>query len=92
MIKLIRVLAAEDGTDFDNICSFTTENYVGVWWHEEERFVLIPKHDIEFHGKMLPVCCTLHELDIAVFEYCEEHIEDVSTSSAYSFALEESHD
>lgn len=87
MIKLKRILAPADGTDFDNICSFTTETYVGIWNHCTESFMMFAKEDSEFNCVDLGRPETLDELDDAVYEECKEHIDAVSALSNYEFKL-----
>lgn len=87
MIKLIRTLAPEDGSDFEDILSFVTESYMGVWNHGSDSFVLFAASDIELNITELPRCRSLDELDNAVYKACEEHIEAVSRSCAYEFKL-----
>ena len=87
MIKLTRILAPADGTDFEDICSFSTESYVGIWDHEASAFVLFAKSDSEFHCMVLPHCESLDELDDAVHAKCDEHIDEVSESSSYEFKI-----
>ena len=92
MIKLTRILAPANGADFEDICSFSTKNYVGVWDHEANAFALFAKSDIEFNYMLLPRCESLDELDDAVYAKCDEHIEEVSESSSYEFRIIERED
>ena len=89
MIQLIRTLAPENGMHFDEICSFHTANYIGIWNPAEDKFALVAKHDAEFRLVHLPICATLDELDSRVFAECEEHIVAVSDRSTYKLALTE---
>ncbi len=86
MAKVITTITAE-GIEFDEICSFETENYVGIWCGSLFAYVLMPKEDGEFECSILPVCSNLKELDNAVYNWCEEHIEEVYESSTYEFVL-----
>ena len=87
MIKLTRILAPANGADFEDICSFSTKNYVGIWDHEANAFALFAKSDYEFHCMALPYCESMDELDDAVYAKCDEHIEEVSESSSYEFRI-----
>jgi len=79
MIALKRILAPVDDTKFNDICSFETENYIGIWV-DQDGFILLTKEDIEFQYKIIGSVDSLEELDDKVYEYCEEHIDSVSTS------------
>ena len=89
MIKLIRTLTPENGMKFHDICSFETENYIGIYNHATDRFVIMGQSDFELHLTTLSYCDTLDELDKAVYEACEEHIIGVSESSTYEFIIKE---
>lgn len=82
MIEVKRVIAAADGTPFENINSFITENYVGVFTHHEgeDVFAVFPK-DGGFEMSLVPFPDCLQELDEKIFDLVEEHIEKVSTSN-----------
>lgn len=87
MIKLKRVLAPVNGVDFNDICSFTTETCIGIYDHGREEWLLIEREAAQFDSCYLGCPGTLEELDDAVYAIIGEHIEGVSTSSTYSFAL-----
>ena len=89
MVKLIRILTPENGMKFHDICSFETENCIGMYNHAEDRFVVMNQRGYELHLTTLPACDTLDELDNAVYESCEEHIIGVSESSNYEFIIKE---
>ena len=86
-MKLKRMLAPENGADFENIVSFATESYIGIWDHCSNGFLLIAKEDIEFSCEELGNFDTLDELDDAVYIACDEHIQEVFESSAYKITL-----
>lgn len=89
MVKLIRSLAPENGMPFNDICSFHTMNYIGIWNFVADKFTLIAKSDIEFRAVNLLSCESLDELDGRVYAACDEHIIGVSDRSTYSFTLTE---
>ena len=89
MVKLIRTLAPENGMQFEEICSFHTMNYIGVWNHAADTFALVAKSDVEFNLVHLPTCENLDELDDRVYAECDEHIISVSDRSAFVIALTE---
>lgn len=89
MIKLTRVLAPEDGTEYENINSFATEGYIGIWNGDLAKFVLIAKRDGAFCPATLPFCGSLDELDEAVYKECGERIREVSESGGYEIRIAE---
>lgn len=85
MIELKRVIAPIDDTPFDEICSFETENYIGMYVDDFPKyhisgFILMPKDDIEFGIIFIEIPNDLEKLDTIVYGKVEEHIESVSTS------------
>lgn len=90
MVGLVRTLAPANGMNFDDICSFTTEHYVGIWNHCEDAFAIMAKDDCEFNLEHLPSYIeTLDALDDIVYNKVEEHIISVSDNSNYTFKLED---
>ena len=89
MIKLIRTLAPENGMKFEDVLSFETENYVGMYSHTDDSFILFARSDEYFNPVVLENCNTLDELDEAVYEECNEHITGVSESCSYRIVFEE---
>ena len=87
MIKVKRTLVPANGALFDDICSFMTETCIGIYDHGREEWLLIEREATQFDSCYLGRPNTLEELDEDVFAIIGEHIEGVSTSSAYSFAL-----
>jgi hypothetical protein len=45
MVKLIRTLAPENGMAFEDVLSFETENYVGLWNHVNDTFVIFARSE-----------------------------------------------
>lgn len=90
MIEVKRVIAAADGTAFQDINSFTTENYIGIFTQHADKdvFAVFPR-DGEF--EMLLISCpdSLQALDDQLFDLLEEHIEKVSTSSNIEIKISE---
>ena len=89
MIGLIRSLSPKNGMSFEDICSFETENYYGIYNHTGEEFLIIAKEDngmnlcaIDSHS-----CHSLDELDVETYTICAEHIIGVSTSQKYKFQV-----
>ena len=89
MVKIIRTLTPENGMKFHAICSFETENHIGIYNYAEDRFVIMNQSDYGLHLITLPACATLDELDNAVYKVCDEHIIGVSESSTYEFVIKE---
>lgn len=88
MIKLIRTLAPENGMNFEDVLSFETENYIGLWSHTNDTFILFARSDDGFNPVNLGVYDSLDELDESVYEECSEHIIAVSKDSSYRITLE----
>ena len=89
MAKVIVTIAPEDGMCFENILSFKTENYIGIWDNVSEGFVLMRKSAIYFEpyfigGYRLE---DLKDLDDFVYEKCDEHITEVFDKSDYTIEL-----
>lgn len=87
MAKIITTIAVENGMDIDEICSFETENFIGIWNHANDNFMLILKSDIEFHPFVVKNCDDLRELDYQVYEKCGEHIVEAYSTSTYNFEI-----
>ena len=86
MVKVKHTVVAEN-LHLCDIASFVTENYVGIWNHTIDRYVLFARNDCEFHATALENCKDLGELDGLVCEECGEHILYVSECSDYTFKL-----
>lgn len=85
MIKLRRVLAPVDDTPFDEICSFKTENYIGIYVGNfpevhEAGYIIMPENDIEYSIDFIKTPNNLEELDGIVYDKVDEHIDCVSIS------------
>ena len=94
MIELKRVIAPADDTPFDEICSFETENYVGIYVDCLPRlyipcFLIVPKSDLEFSIEYIEIPDNLEQLDNKVFEITGEHIIGVSTSRSLVIKIDE---
>ena len=87
MVKLIRTLVAENKMRFDEIMSFETKNYVGIWDHLGDSFVLFAKSDAQLDIMHLFDCETLDELDDQVYKLIDERIIGVSDTGCYKFAI-----
>ena len=90
MAKVIITIASEDGMDFDQMMSFQTENYIGMWDCASGQFALIKKSSKYFEAWYLPpnAYTTFKELDDAIYEEIEEHITEVFKKSDYTIALD----
>lgn len=92
MAKVITTIAAEDGMSVEQILSFKTENYIGIWNYNDDDYILFAKTDYEFRPVFLKYdledCPSLKELDDMVWEECEEHILEVFDRADYTFTLE----
>ena len=74
-------------TDFNEICSFETDNYVGMWNHDEKRFILLAKVNCVFRPISLPECNDFIQLSTAVYEKCGEYIFNISNDCCYSIFM-----
>ena len=89
MAKVILTIAPEDGMFFEDIMSFKTENYVGIWDNAKGSFMLMRQSGRYFEPWYLEGNYeNLQELDNAVCEECDEHITEVFSGSDYNFELE----
>lgn len=89
MQKVIRKLTPENDMDFEDICSFETESYIGIWDQMKEEYVMFAKSDYEFCLHQLPPSIDLEELDNKVYDLVQEHIIGVSECSRYTFKIDE---
>lgn len=90
MAKITRKLEIEAGwISFNDILSFRTENYIGIWDFIGEEFFVFLASNSEFNKVVLPPCKTLEELDDAVHKVTGDHITDVYDGSRYEFNLME---
>ena len=92
MAKLVRMLAPDNGMDFDDICAFKTEELIGLYDYEQDEFVLICSESDELHIFSLDRCKSLQELYEQVLNRFGEHITDVFGRSKYRIVLEEADD
>ena len=94
MIELKRTLAPVDGTPFDEICSFETDNYIGIYVGNfpevyESGYIVMPKSDIEYSIDFIKTPTNLEELDGIVYDNVDEHINCVSTSRCLEIKINE---
>lgn len=88
MAKVIMTIAPEDDMCFDDIFSFKTENYVGVWNNSIDKFMLMRSSSRYFEPWCLDKSYdNLRELDDDVFELCDEHITEVFPEVNYTVEL-----
>ena len=88
MIKVKTAIVPDDEHIlFEDIISFVTENYVGLYDYDKNEFCLIPRADCQFEITYIGSPDNLNDLDDAVYSAIGEHIAKVSTSSAYTIAL-----
>ena len=89
MIDLIKSLSPKNGMSFEEICSFETENFYGIYNHAGEEFLIIAKEDNEMNLYAIDSCSchSLDELDAETYTICEEHIIGVSAAQRYKFQV-----
>lgn len=91
MAKVIMTIAPEDGMCFDNIMSFKTESYIGLWNNVIDKFMLM--NQSIYNGYFEPYVLEgdyeeLRDLDEAVYELIDEHIIEVFDHSNYKIELD----
>ena len=89
MIELVHTIAPKEPLDVIDVCSFLTENYVGLWDCDNNQYVLMPKEGGTFYQSFILECKTYDELDQEVFEKIKEHVLFVSAKSNFSVTLNE---
>ena len=87
MISIIRTLVPENGMEFEEICSFETNSFIGIWDHSYDEWILIAKEEAHFESSRIGYVSNLDELDEEVHSTCGEHIEGVSCHNAYKIIL-----
>ena len=88
MAKVVITIAAENGMDFQDIMSFKTDNYIGIWDSAKGEFALLRQYSAYFEPCYLKYVDSLGRLDDLVFEECEEHITEVFDRSDYALTLD----
>lgn len=94
MTKLITTIVPENNMPFSDVTAFETDSYQGFYNKCDNGFVLIPKGGIkgrfdEFSCYSLGCYDTLAELDEAVYDYSNEHIEEVYGEINYRIEITE---
>jgi len=87
MVGIVRTIKPEKEMRFDDILSFETNNFIGIYDHGHCGFTLIAKQDEEFSSMKIEYASDLEDLDNQVFASCEEHIIGVSRNNAYKLIL-----
>lgn len=92
MAKIIKTIAIENGMGVDDINSFETENYIGIYDDSHNDFIILSKESgggfgIDFLGYRYGEFSNFEEFDNAVFKICEEHILEVFKSNSYAITL-----
>ena len=88
MYKLIRKLVPENNMDIEEICSFKTDSYIGIWNHVSGKFVVFEKENYQMFLYELDDCNDLDELYEEVYKVTSEYITAVSDDSDYTFTLD----
>ena len=88
MIELKRVLAPIDDTPFEEICSFETENYIGIFVENPEKFIVVPKRG-EFEIISIGFPKSLQDMDEKTYQETGERIASVSTSRILAIKIDE---
>lgn len=88
MIELKRQLCPVQSLDFEDMVSFRTESYVGMYEYGIEQYVIFPIADCQLDVGYLGTPKNYDELDDEVYEMVGEHITHVSGDCHYHFVLE----
>ena len=72
---------------FDCMCSFCTDNWIGIWEHNSQRFFMFQKSYCEFFVITLPKCDNYIELITEVYNNTTEMVTDIWDTSTYEFVL-----
>lgn len=88
MAKVIMTIAPENDMCFEDIMSFKTTNYTGLYATNEDTFILLENSSMYFEPYILKCCDNLKELDDIVFAECGEHIVEVFDNSNYTIELD----
>lgn len=84
----VKFTLVADGVDFEDVCYFRTESFVGIYNIDIENFIVIPRHAPITEVIVIDMADTLEELDKEVYDVLGEHIEDVADEA--EFRLQES--
>lgn len=95
MIELKHIIAPIDDTPFEDICSFETDSYIGMYVESVPGvclpgFAIMPKkRGDEFSIAILKVPDSLDKFDTLVYDKTKEHISCVSTSRCLDIKIYE---
>ena len=88
MIKVITTIVPENHMPFEDIQSFETDDYIGMWNHQCNEWIMMERRSgMLFLQRLGNDIYSLKELDDAVYYAVEEHIVSVSESSEYQFKI-----
>lgn len=84
----VKFTLVADGIDFEDVCYFRTESFVGIYNGDTDNYIVLPRHDPIMEVIVIDRADTLEELDQKVYDEFDEHIEDVADYA--EFRLQES--
>lgn len=87
MRELILKYSLPDGMRYDDISSFETESYIGIWNHAQNEYLLFSNIDSELYAYSIPYQDCFEELDSVVYNTVDEHIIRVSKCGKCSITL-----
>ena len=83
-----RSLVIDGEANIDEISGFETESFVILWSPEQDGYLILDKKGCYFDPHFIkPKTDSLDELDVMVYDYCEEHIEKAYSCTAYQITL-----
>ena len=87
MIPVKRSITADGTSSADNLCVFITDSYIGFYDEDHCNWRVMHDGANYFGSFMIENYNTLDELDEAMYESTEEHINSVGYSMNYRIEL-----
>lgn len=87
MIPVKRSITADGTSSADDLCVFITDSYIGFYDEDHCNWRVMHDGADYFSSFAIDDCNTLDELDEAMYESTEEHINSVGYSMNYRIEL-----
>lgn len=87
MIPVKRSITADGTSSTEDLCVFTTASYIGFYDDDHNNWRVMSNGANCFSSFEIESYDTLDELDEAMYEYTEEHIESVGYQMNYRIEL-----
>lgn len=85
----VKFTLVADGVDFEDVCYFRTESFVGIYNGDTDNYIVLPRHDPIMEVIVIDQADTLEELDQKVYDELDEHIEDVADYAEFRLQEED---